>query len=200
VTNDVSKTVNQNRMNSPLVSGILLTVLGAIALAAPFFTTIVSTAWIAFILGSAGFAKLFYAFRTREEGGFIWKLLLSILYLSVALSLLINPVTGAITITLLIGSFFLTEGTFESILAFRLRPQKNWAWVLLNGIVTILLGALIWFQWPSNAPWLLGTFVGVSILFTGISRIMLSFNPTLPNNQSANASRSTDPSDSPASV
>ncbi|HIK16773.1 MAG TPA: HdeD family acid-resistance protein [Leptolyngbyaceae cyanobacterium M33_DOE_097] len=199
MTNDLVKPANP-KMNSPLLSGILLTALGAIALAAPFFTTIVSTTWIAFILGSAGFAKLFYAFRTREEGGFIWKLLLSLLYLSVALSLLVNPVTGAITITLLIGSFFLTEGTFESILAFRLRPQKNWGWVLLNGIVTILLGAMIWFQWPGNAPWLLGTFVGVSILFTGISRIMLSFNPNLSNHSPVSASRSTDPSDNPASV
>jgi len=199
MTNDLAKPANQ-KMNSPLLSGILLTALGAIALTAPFFTTILSTTWIAFILGSAGFAKLFYAFRTREAGGFIWKLLLSLLYLSVALSLLVNPVTGAITITLLVGTFFLTEGTFESILAFRLRPQKNWGWVLLNGIVTILLGAMIWFQWPSNAPWLLGTFVGVSILFTGISRIMLSFNPNLSNRQPVTTARGTDPSDNPASV
>jgi uncharacterized membrane protein HdeD (DUF308 family) len=90
--------------------------------------------------------------------------------------LFINPLTGVLTLTLLLGSFVLTEGVFELILAFRLRPQQNWTWALGNGIITLLLGAMIWFQWPFNAPWLIGTLVGASVLFTGVSRVMLSLN------------------------
>ena len=93
------------------------------------------------------------------------------------------PLTGVLTITLLLGSFLLTEGVFELILASRLRPQQNWTWVLGDGIITLLLGAMIWFQWPFDARWLLGTLVGTSVLFTGISRIMLSLDRgSSPNN------------------
>lgn len=157
--------------------GVLLIVLGVAAVILPNFSTLVAETWIAFILVSAGAAKLTYAFQTRNDGGFAWKLLLGVLYIGTGLMLLFYPLSGVLTLTLLLGSFLLTEGVFELILAFRLRPQPNWTWALTNGIVTLLLGAMIWFQWPFNAPWLLGTLVGVSILFTGVSRVMLSLKP-----------------------
>jgi uncharacterized membrane protein HdeD (DUF308 family) len=137
-----------------------------------------------------GAAKLVYAFKTREEGGFIWKLLLSILYTATGVMLFVNPLTGVLTLTLLLGSFLVMEGVFELILAFRLRPQQNWTWALGNGIITLVLGAMIWFQWPFNAPWLIGTLVGVSVLFTGVSRVMLSLKARSalnPSDQAASA-------------
>jgi uncharacterized membrane protein HdeD (DUF308 family) len=162
--------------NSSLLIGVLLIVLGVIGIALPVASTIFAETWFALILVSAGAAKLVYAFRTREQGGFVWKVLLSLLYAATGVMLFVNPLTGILTLTLLLGSFLLTEGVFELILAFRLRPQQNWTWALVNGIVTLFLGALIWFQWPSNAPWLIGTLVGASVLFTGVSRVMLSLN------------------------
>ena len=101
---------------------------------------------------------------------------MSILYIATGVGLLVYPLTGVLTLTLLLGSFLLTEGVFELILAFQLRPQQNWTWALTNGIVTLLLGAVVWFQWPFDAPWLIGTLVGASILFTGTSRVMLSLS------------------------
>jgi uncharacterized membrane protein HdeD (DUF308 family) len=81
----------------------------------------------------------------------------------------------------------LTEGVFELILAFQLRPRQNWTWALGNGIITLLLGGMIWFQWPFDAPWLIGTLVGTSVLFTGISRVMLSLNARSALNHSDQA-------------
>ena len=162
--------------NGSLWTGILLIVLGIAAIALPQISTIVAETWISLILVSAGAAKIAYAFQTRNQGGFVWKLLLSALYVATGVMLFFNPLTGVLTLTLLLGSFLLAEGTFELILAFRLRPQQNWTWVLTDGIITLLLGAMIFFQWPFNAPWLIGTLVGVSVLFTGVSRVMLSFN------------------------
>jgi uncharacterized membrane protein HdeD (DUF308 family) len=164
----------QNIGGSPWI-GALLIALGILAIALPAVSTIFVETWIALILISAGAAKLVYAFQTRSSGGFLWKVLLSILYVATGVMLFIYPSTGILTLTLLLGSFLLTEGVFELILAFRLRPQSNWTWVLGDGIITLLLGAMIWFQWPFDAPWLLGTLVGASVLFTGISRVMLSF-------------------------
>ncbi|MEH2166017.1 MAG: DUF308 domain-containing protein [Nostoc sp.] len=175
MTSDVSRDTNKN-VNGSLISGVILSVLGIIAIAAPNFTTLFAETWIAAILIFAGFTKVVYATQTRERGGFIWKLLLSGLYIATGIMLFISPYTGVLTLTLLLGTFLLTEGTFELILAFKLRPQENWTWILANGIITLVLGAIIWFQWPFNAPWLIGTLVGVSIIFTGISRVMLALS------------------------
>ena len=173
MTTDIS-TDTKKEVNVSLLIGGLLIILGIIAIAQPTVSTIFAETWFALILVSAGAAKLVYAFKTREEGGFIWKLLLSILYSATGVMLFVNPLTGVLTLTLLLASFLVMEGVFELILAFRLRPQQNWTWALGNGIITLVLGAMIWFQWPFNAPWLIGTLVGVSVLFTGVSRVMLS--------------------------
>lgn len=167
---------NKKGINGSLLIGVLLIVLGIVAIAQPAVSTIFTETWFALILISAGGAKLSYAFQTRNSGGFVWKLLLSILYIAIGVMLFASPLKGVLTLTLLLGSFLLTEGVFNLILAFRLRGQQNWTWVLVDGIITLVLGGMIWFQWPFNAPWLIGTLVGVSVLFSGISRVMLSLN------------------------
>jgi uncharacterized membrane protein HdeD (DUF308 family) len=188
MTTDVSPDINKasdinKTLNGSLWIGILLIVLGIAGIALPAVSTIFAETWFALILISAGAAKLVYAFQTRDDGGFIWKLLLSILYIATGVMLFVYPLTGILTLTLLLGSFLLTEAVFELILAFRLRGQQNWTSVLFNGIITLLLGGMIWFQWPFDAPWLLGTLVGTSVLFTGISRVMLSLNARSAQNQ-----------------
>lgn len=178
MTSNVS-TETKNSINGSIVVGVLLIVLGIIAIAQPAVSTIFAETWFAAILGTAGGAKISYAFQIRKSGnnqGFIWQLVLGILYIGTAIMLIANPFRGILTLTLLLGGFLLAEGAFNLILAFRLRPQQNWTWVLGDGIITLLLGALIWFQWPFNAPWLLGTLVGASILTTGVSRVMFSLN------------------------
>lgn len=177
VTTDIKKNTNWS-----LAMGVLLIVFGIGAIAYPAVSTIFAETWFAVILSSAGVAKLVYAFQTRDRGGFVWKLLLSIIYIATGIMLFTNPLTGVLTLTLLLGSFLLTEGVFNLILAFRLRPQQNWTWVLTDGIITLALGAMIWFQWPFDAPWLIGTLVGASVLFSGISRVMLSLNARGLNN------------------
>lgn len=166
----------KNSPKSSLWIGILLIVLGIIGIAVPNVFTIIAETWISLMLVSAGAAKLVYAFQTRDRGGFVWKLLLSILYIATGVGLFIYPLSGVVTLTLLLGSFLLTEGTFELILAFRLRGEQNWVWVLGNALITILLGGIVWSEWPSNAPWLIGTVVAASVVVTGISRVMLSLN------------------------
>ncbi|MBD2777506.1 HdeD family acid-resistance protein [Iningainema tapete] len=177
-TSNISTDV-KNSINGSIIVGVLLIILGIVAIAQPAVSTIFAETWFAVILGTAGGAKISYAFQLRKNGnnqGFIWQLVLGILYIGTALMLIANPFRGILTLTLLLGGFLLAEGVFNLILAFRLRPQQNWTWVLGDGIITLLLGALIWFQWPFNAPWLIGTLVGASILTTGVSRVMFSLN------------------------
>lgn len=196
IVNDSSTNtgISSKRFNASLLTSILLIILGIIAILIPSVTTIVAETWISLILASSGVAKLIYAFQSRQEGGFILKLLLSVLYIATGIYLFIYPLQGVLTLTLLLGSFLLTEGVFELFLAFRLRPQNNWVWVLADGIITLGLGGLVWFQWPSDAPWLIGTLLGASIVSTGVSRLMLSLKPP------AIPPSTLDQSDSPASA
>jgi uncharacterized membrane protein HdeD (DUF308 family) len=199
MTTNVSADLNRSSSNRQLWTAILLIALGLIAIILPRVSTLVAETWISLILISSGAAKLFNSFQTRGQSGFIWKVLLSVLYIATGIFLFVNPLSGVVTLTLLLGSFLLTEGTFELILAFRVRPREGWTSVLGNAIVTLALGAIVWFQWPFNAPWLLGTALGASIISTGLSRLILARNPQAamasstgtPANTTSNASTST---------
>jgi uncharacterized membrane protein HdeD (DUF308 family) len=172
---------NQPR-NLGLFIGIVTIVLGAVGILIPSFSTLVVETWLALILISVGVSSTFYAIRHRPEG-FGWRIFLGVLYVAMGVLLFAYPLPGVLTLTLLMGSFFLTEGVFESVLAFRLRPQKNWGWVFANGVITFVLGLIVWFEWPQDAPWAIGTLVGISVLSTGVSRVMLSLSdqPPLPS-------------------
>ncbi|MBW4578178.1 MAG: HdeD family acid-resistance protein [Tildeniella nuda ZEHNDER 1965/U140] len=168
-TNDV-----KSRLNGSIVVGVLLILLGIAAIAFPFFSTLAAESWIAWIILFSGVSKLVYTFQTRQEGGFVWQLLLSLLYIGTAVLLLVYPLQGILTLTLALGAFLLTEGVFEIVYAFQRRSQPNWIWSLANGITTLVLGGLIWFEWPFNGPFAIGLLVGISIIFTGVSRIFLA--------------------------
>jgi uncharacterized membrane protein HdeD (DUF308 family) len=80
---------------------------------------------------------------------------------------------GVSTLTLLLSGIILAEGVLEVVAYFRRKSMHGASWMLINGIVTLLLGGLIWFHWPSSSVWAIGTLVGVNLLMTGISRLML---------------------------
>ena len=88
--------------------------------------------------------------------------------------MLMNPLLGVVSLTLVLAAFLLFEGTLEIALYFRIRRVRHAGWVLFDGIVTLILGILIWAQWPSSSVWVIGTLVGISLIFSGISRFMLS--------------------------
>lgn len=161
-------------LNWSIAISVLIILLGIGAIAFPVFSTLTAEIWISWLILFAGFSKLIYAFQTRDEGGFPWKLLLSILYVVTGLFLLINPLQGILTLTLALGIFLLVEGVFEIILSFQLRPQRGWLYSLMNGLATLVLGGLIWFNWPLNGSFAIGLLVGLSLLFTGFSRLGLS--------------------------
>jgi uncharacterized membrane protein HdeD (DUF308 family) len=85
-----------------------------------------------------------------------------------------HPMLGVATVTIVLAIFLFCEGVVEIVFYFHIRRAANAVWVLFDGIVTLILGYLIWAHWPSNLDWVLGTLVGISLMFSGISRFMLS--------------------------
>jgi uncharacterized membrane protein HdeD (DUF308 family) len=78
------------------------------------------------------------------------------------------------TLTLLLASLFLIEGILDIVLYVKMRPIHGSSWVLIDGIVTLLLGLMIYMQWPSSSAWAIGTLVGISLIFSGVARVMMS--------------------------
>jgi uncharacterized membrane protein HdeD (DUF308 family) len=154
--------------------GVLLIVFGAAAIASPFLAAVAVNAAVAWLIVLAGVVHLMLAFRAHAGGSMIWKLLVGLAYLFFGVYLIVHPVLGVVSLTLLLASLFVIEGILDIILFVRMRPIRGSAWVLLDGIVSLLLGLMIYMQWPSSAAWAIGTLVGVSLIFSGVARVMMS--------------------------
>ncbi len=160
--------------------GIVLIVLGLLAMVLPFFFGVAITAIIGWVLLLAGIAHVFHAFSTRSTGSAVWQVVIGIAYLITALYLILHPASGLLTLTLLLAVYFVVEGIFELVIYFRLRQRHRASWTLWNGIITLILGVLIWRQWPFSSAWAVGTLIGISLLFSGIARLTYRPHATLP--------------------
>jgi len=122
----------------------------------------------------AGIAHLFFAFDTRSVGGFLWQILVSLLYAMAAICLLVNPLFSVLSLSLFLAIFLLLEGILEFALYFRLRRFRHSVWLLLDGIGTLILGILMVSQWPPASPEIIGAFIGISLILSAISRLIFT--------------------------
>jgi uncharacterized membrane protein HdeD (DUF308 family) len=155
--------------------GVLLIVFGSVAVASPFLAAVAVNVVVAWLIVLAGVVHLMLAVRAHGAGSMIWKLLVGIAYLCFGGYLIVHPVVGVASLTLLLATLFLVEGVLDIIMFFKMRPLQGSGWVLTDGIVTLLLGALIYLQWPTSSAWAIGTLVGISLIFSGVARVMMSF-------------------------
>lgn len=141
--------------------------------------SLASSLGIAIIIGWAVLISavwhLIFAFRTHSVGGFLWQLLLAVAYGAAGLVILLYPLAGLASLTLMLATFLFLEACLETALFFSIRRSGTRAgWILFDAIITLVLAVLIWAQWPSSSAWALGTLVGVSMIFSGVSRLMLT--------------------------
>ncbi len=153
--------------------GVLFIVLGIFAIAEPFAAGLGVTLLVGWLLVIGAVAHFIAAFKGGGARHVILQLLVGIVYLIGGLYFLTHTIMGVSTLTLLLSGVILAEGVLEILAYFRLRNMHAAPWLLINGVVTLLLGGLIWFHWPSSSVWAIGTLVGVNLLMTGISRLML---------------------------
>ncbi len=158
-----------------MVWGILMFVCGMLAIALPRLSSIEIVIVLSWLILIAGVWHIIFAFHSHSIGRFLWKFLVALLYVAAGLYLSMNPLLGVVSLTLVVAIFLVLEGVIEIVLYFKLRGVRHASWVMLDGIVTLILGILIWKQWPSSSRWVIGTLVGISLIFSGVSRFMLSF-------------------------
>jgi uncharacterized membrane protein HdeD (DUF308 family) len=153
--------------------GVLLIIVGILALLMPEIAALATVLTLAWLLIFAGIVEIVHAIQTRHRDGFGWKLAAGIITLLLGVAILAFPVAGIATLALWIGAFIFAGGIVRLILAFRVRPAKGWGWVLLDGILSIIIGGLIAWGWPASSIAFIGLLTGFWLLFSGFWRIML---------------------------
>jgi uncharacterized membrane protein HdeD (DUF308 family) len=156
-----------------LIEGILLVILGLAAMIVPPLASLAVTiflGWMFLISGVAGLALTFWA---RRMPGFWWSLLSAVLALAAGIILLAQPVQGTLTLTIVVGAYFLAEGvaTIMYALEHRRELSERWSWLLVAGLMDLLIGAVIVIGLPESALWAVGLLVGINLLFGGASLI-----------------------------
>jgi uncharacterized membrane protein HdeD (DUF308 family) len=153
--------------------GIVQIVLGTIALGEAFLMTIFSVVMLGWLLIFGGVSAIVHAFVERQWGGFIIDLLTGLFYAIAGFMMVANPGEAAVTLTLVISLFLIMGGAFRIVEAI-VGALPHRGWVLLNGVITLALGIMIWRRWPSSSVWVIGMFVGIEMLLYGWSLVMLS--------------------------
>jgi len=156
-----------------LALGILLIAAGTLAIGYSVFFTFAFVVFLGILLVIGGSAQIVASFWAGQWSGFLLSLLAGILYVVVGGTMVARPGAGALALTLLIGSLFLVGGIFRIIASMTLR-LNHWGWMLLNGIITALLGLIVLAQLPEDAFWIIGLFLGIDMIFNGWAWVMLS--------------------------
>lgn len=156
-----------------LTLGIISVLLGVIAVFDSILATIASMIFFGWVLLIAGIVEAVHAFRNRRSGHLLLHSLNAILSIVVGVMLLGNPLAGALVITLLLAAYFTVTGIFRIVSALSLR-FPHWGWALANGIITLLLGILVWVHWPGTAFWIIGLFIGIHLIVTGWAEVMFA--------------------------
>ena len=155
-----------------LTAGIISVVLGAIAIIVPPLASVTITYLVGILLLIGAVAFVAEAISRGSTGHRIWSALLAVLYVFAGVWLIINPVSGTITLTWILAIFFLLIGVLRLIAGIASRGKvPNAGWTIINGVLSILIAVLVIGDLPSSAAWAIGLLVGIQLLFDGIALI-----------------------------
>jgi len=147
---------------------------GLLALFNPFAATAAATLMAGWVFTILGIVQIIHSFQLRGWGGFLWALLFGVLSLLVGISLLVNPLGGMVSLTLLVAVLFLVTGVIKIAYSFSLRPIAGWGWVLASGIVSLVLAVMILTDLPWSVANILGILLGVELLSNGILFLLVA--------------------------
>lgn len=153
---------------------VLMIVAGVLGIIVPQASGVAVTIIVGWLLVFSGVAHLVFGWYTRTAGGLLWEWLIAVLYIAAGIYLLMHIQAGLSALTVILAIFLLLEGIVEFVLSFTLRPLPGSGWLLFDGVLTVILAILIWRAWPSSKEWALGLLVAISMLFSGVTRLVLS--------------------------
>jgi uncharacterized membrane protein HdeD (DUF308 family) len=161
-----------------LVEGVVLLVLGAIAIILPPLATLAATILFGWLFLISGVVGLFTSFMMRAAPGFWWSVVSAALGVLVGGWLLAQPISGAVSLTILLIAFFIIEGVASIMYALDHKRELSgrWGWMLVSGIVDLVLAAVIISGLPGTAVWAIGLLVGINMVFGGTALIAMALH------------------------
>lgn len=152
---------------------ILLILAGFVMICLPFFAGLSIAIVVGWLLVISGIFHLIEAFHTRGAGPFIWQLLVGIVYVIGGFDIAMHPAWGLVVLTFVLGIILIVEGVIGIFGYFNHRKLPGAGWILFNAICALLLGIIIWREGTAAAVWVIGTLVGINLIFSGFTRLML---------------------------
>lgn len=168
-------TVLHRRWGWLLLLGIVQVVGGFIALAVPAAASLAAAIVVGAVLVVSGVFQLAHAFRVRTWKGVLLESLGGLLYVAAGLLALLFPLTGALTLTIVVGALLVADGFVRCVLAYRLRPMDGWGWFLAAGVASTLVGIVLLVGWPLTGLWAIGVLLGVNLIVSGTTNSALAF-------------------------
>ncbi len=147
---------------------------GVLALALPLVATWAGVVFFGAVLLASGVMQVVHAVQVRGWQGMLWHLLSGALYVLGGLVLLTHPLVGALAWTLVLAAMFIVDGVLRVVTALQVRPRDGWGVFAAGGVVSVLVGLLVWFKWPDSATWAIGLLLGVNLIFHGAALVALS--------------------------
>jgi len=157
-----------------IVLSVLMIVAGVMAIAAPVVAGVAVTMLVGWLLIFSGVLHLALAFTGGQARAVIGEILIAVLYGLVGYYMLAQPGVGLAGLTVAITVYLFADGILELALSYLVRALPGAGWLLFGGILTLAFAIIVVSTWSSTAPWLLGTFIGASMMFSGVTRLMLS--------------------------
>ena len=152
-----------------LFQGVVMVILGILAVCAPVAASIAVAIYVGWLLLISGVIGLVATLSTHHVHAFLWSLITAALSVVIGILLVLMPVQGAVSLTIVLTAFFIAEGVFQATVAIASRQvlSGTWVWMLLSGIADLVLAAIIIEGWPGTAIWALGLLVGINLLTSG---------------------------------
>ena len=157
-----------------LALGIVLMSCGALAVALPAVSTFAASVVLGAALSIAGAVKIIQSLQIKEWSGFIWQELTGAVELVGGILIFVNPLKGALAITLLIALVFLVQGFLQITLALRIRKQDGWHWLLIAGLVALGASAALTLKLPYTRYFTPGTVAGIALLIAGGAYVVIA--------------------------
>jgi len=171
VQNIDSGLLNEVKKNSGLTIalGIVVLLMGMFAMGSPLIAGVTLAIAVGFMLIIGGVSQLVFALKARTG---LFSIILGVLTVIAGGYMVSNPGVALATMTMILAVYLVISGIFEVMMAFQIKPAKGWGWALFSGVISVLLGAMIWSQFPVSGAWTVGTLVGIKLFFSGWTLLM----------------------------
>jgi uncharacterized membrane protein HdeD (DUF308 family) len=173
IANEV-KSIAKESIGWSIALSVALIVLGLLALMIPLAAGVAANLIVAWLLMFGGIAHLIFAWHVKGVGGHIWEALIGLAYIVAGIYMLMHPLLGLLSLTVILAVYLLVKGVSQIILGAQMRALPGSGWLIFDGIICIVLAGFIYWNLPYAAVWLIGTYIGITLLFSGFSRLMLS--------------------------